>query len=77
MEKSISAVTESEMISQHLCANKFYHNRDSNSEKCAKGSKSDSCDKKQAPLGPDIQSAHRHSTPSTTYACSKLVKVSL
>ena len=63
------AITESEM-SQHLCAGKVNHNRDSNSENCAKGLKSDSCNKKQAPLSPDIQMATNNQPKGTSTVCS-------
>ena len=66
----MGAVTESEMMSQHLCVSRANHNRDSNSENCAKGSKSDSCDKKQAPLAPDIQMATNNQPKGTSTVCS-------
>ena len=49
MEKSMRAVTKSKMMSRQLCASEVNHSRDSNSENCAKGSKSDGCDKKPLP----------------------------
>lgn len=42
------------------------HNRDSNGENCGKGSESDGCDKKQAPLAPGIQMATNNQPKGTS-----------
>ena len=70
IEKSMRTVTINRMMSQYICASKFNHNRDSNGENCGKGLESDGCDKKQAPLAPEIQTATNNQPKGTPTVCS-------